>query len=223
MRHLSLATAAGLLFVFATTGHAAKITGEYVEARTCSVYTGPCFANAEMGLAGKEALMAWKIDKGEWKGINLDGIGAAVIVTAESTIGYDGVFPLAAGKMKSVILVDSKASSEQFAAMVEFVKDTAKTYTKHVVRVERAPIQLKNNHLKKQAIFSAGKIAEIKTRALTLADCVCTNEVVYYQPLVKVENFSPAFSLKMSFQGKGLGRRFTNFSTRSAFLATFRR
>jgi len=39
----------------------------------------------------------------------------------------------------------------------------------------------------------------------------------------KVENFSPAFSLKLSYQGKGLNRRFTDFGTRSAFLATFRR
>ena len=155
MRHLTLAAVAGLLLVFATTARAANITGEYLEARTCSVYTGPCFANAEMGLAGKEALMAWKIDKGEWKGVSLDGLGAAVIVTAENTIGYDGIFPLKAGKMKSVIVVDSSASSAQFTAMVEFVKDVAKTYTKHVVRIERAPIHLKNNHLKKQATFYA--------------------------------------------------------------------
>ena len=223
MRHLSLATAAGLLFVFATTGHAAKITGEYVEARTCSVYTGPCFANAEMGLAGKEALMAWKIDKGQWKGVNVDGLGAAVIVTAQNTIGFDGIFPLRAGKMNAVILIDKKATPEQHAALVDFVKDTAKTYTKNVVKIEQAPIELKTNHLTKQAQFTAGRVAEIKTRALKKSDCVCTNEVVYYQPLTKVENFSPAFSLKVSYQGKGLNRRFTNFGTRSAFLATFRR
>ncbi|HAA49250.1 MAG TPA: hypothetical protein DCE43_05980, partial [Planctomycetaceae bacterium] len=72
--------ALALLFVFATTGRAANISGEYLEARTCAVYTGPCFANAEMGLAGKEALMAWKIDKGQWNGVAVDGLGAAVIV-----------------------------------------------------------------------------------------------------------------------------------------------
>ena len=112
---------------------------------------------------------------------------------------------------------------EQAAAMIAFVKDTAKSYTRNVVKVVRAPIVLKNNHLKKQAHFSAGKIAEIKTRAFRKEDCVCTNEVIYYLPLTKVENYSPAFSLKMSYQGKGLNRRFTNFDTNSAFLATFRR
>lgn len=223
MRTLPLAVVAGLLLLFTTTGRAATITGEYLEARTCSVYIGPCFANAEMGLCGKEALMAWKIDKGHWKGVTLDGLGAAVIVNAENTLGYDGVFPMKPGRMSAVIIIDKKATSEQFAAMIAFVKDAAKVYTKNVVKIVRAPIVLENNHLKKQAHFSAGKIAEIKTRAFKKEDCVCSNEVIFYLPLTKVENYSPAFSLKMSYQGKGLNRRFTNFDTNSAFLATFRR
>ena len=44
---------------------AGEISGSYLETRTCQVYTGPCFANAETALAGREALMAWKIDEGK--------------------------------------------------------------------------------------------------------------------------------------------------------------
>ena len=43
---------------------AGTIQGIYMETRTCQVYTGPCFANAEIGLAGKDAIMAWKIQQG---------------------------------------------------------------------------------------------------------------------------------------------------------------
>ena len=42
---------------------AGTIQGIYMETRTCQVYTGPCFANAEIGLAGKNAIMAWKIQQ----------------------------------------------------------------------------------------------------------------------------------------------------------------
>ena len=38
---------------------AADVTGQYLESRTCDVWTGPCFANAEMNLGGKTALLAW--------------------------------------------------------------------------------------------------------------------------------------------------------------------
>ena len=31
---------------------AAGVTGQHVEARTCDIWTGPCFANADMNLGG---------------------------------------------------------------------------------------------------------------------------------------------------------------------------
>ena len=128
---------------------AAQITGEYLEARTCNVYTGPCFANAELSLTGKEALMAWKVDKGTWNDVKLDGLGAALVLHAQGTLGFDGVFPMQAGKIKSVVLVDDKASKEQHDALVAFVKNSTKDLSKNVVNVERVPFELKNDHIEK--------------------------------------------------------------------------
>ena len=223
MRHFILLTAAVAVLSAPPVGLAAEISGEYLEARSCDVYTGPCFANAEMGLAGKDALMAWKVDEGSWKGVSLDGLMVALVLNAQGTLGYDGIFPMQAGKIKSVILVDEKASPQQRDALVEFVKDTAKDLTKHVVKIQNVPMKLENNHLDGKGIFEAGTLAKIETRALNADDCVCTNEIVYYQPLTKVDNFSPAYSMTLSFQGNGLNSRWTMHNTRSAFLATFRK
>lgn len=220
---LALAVTLAASLLTASTGMAAEITGEYLEARSCDVYTGPCFANAEMGLAGKDALMAWKVDEGSWKGVSLQGLKVALVLKAEGTLGYDGIFPMKAGKIKSVILVDEKASKQQKDALVAFVKDSAKDLTKNVVKVESTSMKLENDHLDGKGIFEAGKIAKIETRALKADDCVCTNEIVYYQPLTKVDNFSPAYLKTMSFQGKGLNTRWTNHDIRSSFLATFRK
>ena len=55
MRKWQAFSAAAALLALSSTGMAAQISGEYLESRTCSVYTGPCFANAEMGLAGNFA------------------------------------------------------------------------------------------------------------------------------------------------------------------------
>ena len=202
---------------------AAKITGEYLEARTCNVYTGPCFANAEMSLSGKEAIMAWKVDKGAWNDVDLKGLGAALVVKAQGTLGYDGVFPMQAGKVKSVILVDENATELQHKALVDFVRDSAKELTKDVLAVEKVPFDLTNDHIDHAGKLKAGKQVELTTRKLEDGDCVCTNEVVYYQPLTKIENASAAYSLKLSYQGKDLGSRFTNNGIRSAFIGTFRR
>lgn len=223
MRNICLFAAVIATLLTASTGWAAQISGEYLEARSCDVYTGPCFANAEVGLAGKEAVMAWKVDQGSWKGVSLDGLSAALVVNSEGTLGYDGVFPMKPGKIKSVILVDQAATPEQHAALVAFVKDTAKQLTGKIVRIESAPLELKNDHLSGTASFKAGKLAQIETRGLKKGDCVCTNEEVYYLPLMKVENYSPAYSLKFAYEGDALNNRWTSRNTRSAFLATFRR
>ena len=73
-----LVAACAFLGLLSGVVQAAQISGEYLEARSCDVYTGPCFANAEMDLAGKEALMAWRVEQGSWKGVY--GTDSALIV-----------------------------------------------------------------------------------------------------------------------------------------------
>lgn len=223
MKSFCLTVALTALLTAAGPVSAAQISGDYLEARTCNVFTGPCFANAEMNLAGKEALMAWKVEKGQWNNVALDGMGAALVLNAEGTLGYDGVFPMQAGKVKSVILVDQKASPQQREALVAFVKDSAKDLTKEVVSVQAVPFELKNDHVDAAGVFKAGAIAEIQTREIRKGDCVCSHEDMFYLPLAKIENVTPAYSLSVSFQGDQLGGRFVNRGLRSAYMGTFRR
>ena len=202
---------------------AAQITGEYLEARTCDVYTGPCFANAEMDLAGKEAVMAWKVVKGSWNDVTLDGLGVALVATSEKTMGSSPYFKMHAGKISSVILVDERANSSQRDALVSFVKDAAKEFTRNIQKVVAAPIELTNDLETGKGTFAAGNLARIKTRALNKGDCVCTNEQVFYNPLTPVKNSRPAFASTLSYTGDGFDRTWTTHGQRSAFLATFRR
>lgn len=223
MRKAHLLGMLAVVMAVSTTTLAAEISGEYLEARTCDVYTGPCFANGEMDLAGNEALLAWKVDQGSWNGVSLDGLGAALVLEAEGTLGYDGIFEMRAGRIESVLLVDEEATPQQQTALAAFVKEAAGELAENIVQVTAVPIELTNDHLDGAGRFSAGDVASIETRQLRDGDCVCTNEVVYYQPLTEVENASPAYSKELSFQGEGLNNRFTTRGTRSAFLATFRR
>src|SRR3954454_19438362 len=77
---------------------APALTGKYIEARTCDIWTGPCYANAEMNLAGKHAVMAWTIDKGEYDGVKLDGLGVVAVVAASDTLGCEQT-----GKARAVL------------------------------------------------------------------------------------------------------------------------
>lgn len=202
---------------------AAQISGEYLESRSCDVYTGPCFANGQIGQAGREALMAWKVDQGSWNGVELAGLSAVLVLNANDTLGFNPSFAVNPFPVKSVILIDEKASLEQREALVAFVKASAPKLADKVVKIEAAPISLVNDHLAGHGKLVAGDLARIETRAMSSKDCVCTNEAVFYPPLTKISNSQPAYALKTSFAGEGLDNTWEVNGARSAFLGTFRR
>ena len=61
-----------------------QISGTYLESRTCQVYTGPCFANAETALAGHDAVMAWNIEAGKKINVDLKGLSVVRVVKLPS-------------------------------------------------------------------------------------------------------------------------------------------
>src|SRR3954467_7683970 len=87
--------------------------GQYLEARTCDVWTGPCFANADFNIGGKQGVMAWRIEKGQAGVISLDGLSVVAVISAANTLGLEQ-----RGPAKAVLIVDSKASPEQREALV---------------------------------------------------------------------------------------------------------
>src|SRR6516165_6858124 len=101
-----LTCAALALLALTTSASAAGLTGRYVEARTCDVWTGPCFANAESNLTGKHAVLGWMVDKGSFDGVSLDGLGIVAVVEASDTLGLKQT-----GPAKAVLIVDKAATN----------------------------------------------------------------------------------------------------------------
>ena len=194
--------------------------GDYVEARTADVFTGPCFANAEASLMGELAVFGWKVANGSFDGVNLKGLGVVGVVRANATLGdiHANAFPV-----KSVLIVDERANLEQRTALQAFAKRMGGDLLQDVVKVVYAPVDLTvdgNVHSAK-ATLKAGSLAEITTRALNEGDHVCTNEEVWYPPLTKLDHSMPAFSLSHKYKGDGLGTIWSSPDKRSAFVGTF--
>ena len=74
MRMISRTLAGILTLIAPALAGAAQIEGDYIEARTADVYTGPCFSNAEVFITGHQAVMAWNVRQGAWEGVDLAGI-----------------------------------------------------------------------------------------------------------------------------------------------------
>jgi hypothetical protein len=220
MLRVSLA-AIGLLAASPFLASAAEISGDYLETRTCDIYTGPCFANSEVGLTGNQAIMAWNVEEGSHKGIDLSGLKVVLAVQASDTLGFGGGLVVNPDPIRSVVLVDERATPEQRAALIDFACERAGRVAGEVVRVDTVPIDMSLNHVRMVGRLTAGKAVAIETRALEARDQCCTNEIVFYPPLTDVENAAPAFTLQGKFSGRGLGARWSHPDSRSAFLATF--
>lgn len=213
--------AAGVTALFlaavASVSARAAVKGDYVEVRSADVYTGPCFANSEVDLEGKQAILAWKIRQGSWNGVDLSGLGVVAVVKASATLGdrYHNPYPA-----EAVLILDRQANSRQRVALQQFVKSAGGKLVGHVVKVEAAPIDLEVlRHGDVRMV--AGNLASIETRSLCAMDHLCGNEEVYYSPLTKVADAMPAFTLKESFHGTGLGMVWDREGARSAFVGTF--
>jgi hypothetical protein len=221
MRKIILSLAIGLLLLAGQRVPArSAISGDYLEARTADVFTGPCFAMSEVGLTGQEAILAWKVREGDWKGVPLSGLSVVAVVRANATLGDPFHDPYPA---RSVLIVDSRATSQQRAALAAFAESMAGGLLNHVVRLETAPIQMtvKHGDLHGAATLVAGKFAQIETRSLCQGDHLCGNESVYYPPLVTLAHSMPAFTLDSYYSGQGLGEIWKNVNKRSAFVGSF--
>src|SRR5882724_102309 len=98
-------------------GGKGSVTGEYVEARTAEVFTGGCIMNSEAETMGKQAVLAWKVDRGSFNGIAIDGLSVVAALSGDRNLGMTemgGEKP----SVRSALFVDQRANPAQQLALV---------------------------------------------------------------------------------------------------------
>ena len=221
MRFHFPAILAAIVFFFASNCFAQQIQGDYIETRSADVYTGQCFANGEVNLVGREAILAWHIQTGSWDGISLDGLTVAAAVRAHGTLGdpYENPYPATA-----VLLIDDQATPQQSAALISFAHQMGGRLLENVDQTISAPIEMIVNHERHGvAMLRAGQLATVQTRSVGERDHTCGNEVTFYPPLTQVSHSMPAVAVTDAYSGPGLGESWDSHGRRSAFVGTFAR
>jgi Protein of unknown function (DUF1326) len=232
MRTFSRALCAAILTLCPALAQAVEVQGDYVEARNADVFTGPCFSNAEILIVGKQAVMAWGIKQGTWKGVDVSGLCVAAAVQADNTFTEDNP-----AKARAVLIVDSRADETQRSALIDMAKTLGGTRVANrpvAVVATRMQLKLETPHGASQASHSAhgmpqaprasfwaAGIAQIVTRPLDERDHLCGNEEVAYPPLSKSVVVKPAYTLGHEFKGEGLDTRWDDPNCRSSFVGHF--
>lgn len=142
--------------------NAAALTGDYVDARDCTVFGGACHVNGEVESQGRSALVAWRLDAG----------GTVVAaVEADSNLGRPNGGPAAA--RRAVLYIDGVEDG--------VVANLAASAGLEVVARHTRPITWQRDGDR----FQVGVEGLVELAGTALADrsCCTMPGLVWYRPL----------------------------------------
>jgi hypothetical protein len=193
--------------------NANAIKGDYVEVRTASVFAGACHYNGELTTSGRDALMAWSVTSGQWRGIDLAGVRAVVIVSADANLADENA------TRRSEIIVDQQATHSQATAMIEMLKARHAASLGSIVSVRSAPINFKLEG--KAYSVNASDIVSITVEAMPNDLCCKMPSMVWYSPLLPLENRKVGYTRKAAYTGSDVGEAWQRAGENSAFYGSF--
>ena len=195
-------------------GH--SVSGSYVEARTAEVFTGACIMGSEAETMGREAVLAWKVDRGSFNGISLDGLSIVAAVAGDKNLGIQEVGGEKA-VTRSTLFVDQRANPAQQLALVAMASDLSKGTLGTIVSVSPAPIRFADGDAEVQV--TGGPVTlEISKHAPHEETC---GAMQWFHPLASVDEAEIGLTAQHSFTGSGLGSKWSDPNRRSSFFGTF--
>ena len=187
--------------------------GDYVEARTASVFAGACHYNGELTTAGREAVLAWNVTSGAWGGVPLAGVRAVAVVAGEANLA-DTLAP-----RRSVLVVDSAASDAQAAAFAAAVGRAYAAALGRVVEVRRAPVGFAREGRAYKVVAPGAAVLDVEAMPDDL--CCRMPQMVWYAPLAAIAGRKVGHTRKAAYAGGALGDAWQRTGENSAFYGSF--
>lgn len=197
-------------------GGKGSVTGAYVEARTAEVFTGGCVMNSEAETVGKQAVLAWKVDRGTFNGIPVDGLSVVAAISGDRNLGMQemgGDKPT----VRSAMYVDARANAAQQLALVAMANELSNGIVGTIVQVTAAPIRFADHGSEIQV--SAGQVTLDVNKHLT-HDPSC-GAMQWFHPLAQVDGATMGVAAQHLFTGSALGTKWSDPNKRSGFFGTF--
>ena len=181
MKSISVLTALALTLVagFAFATETPTLQGEYIEARSASVYVGACHFGAEFMEGGKEATLVWNIQQGSWNNVSLDGLTVVAVVTAKSNLAID------TETRKSVLYLDSGTTSAQRTAISSLLTTKHADVLGEVVSTQIAAIEFTKEGTKYDVMVD--EVLALSANRYPCANCTQPHQI-WYEPLTAIQN-----------------------------------
>ncbi len=188
---------------------ATALTGDYVEARTASVFCGACHYNGELVTDGRDAIMAWSISHGSWNNVDLTGVRAMAELACESNLSDTQA------TRSCEIIVDSSATDAQARAMTDFISHTGGSSLGRILPTHRAAISFKHDGGEYNVV--APGFADMTVDALPNNECCTQPHLVWYEPLVPVQHRKVGYTQTADYLAGTNGDSWERSDENSAF------
>ncbi|MGC4076078.1 MAG: DUF1326 domain-containing protein [Rubrivivax sp.] len=202
------------LLAAAEAGPTHAVRGDYVEARTASVFAGACHYNGERVTEGKSALLAWRLDGGSFDGIDLGGVKLAAVVACDDNLAER------AATRRSAITVDADSDVKANAA-VAWVKQRVGDQLGEVVSVRRAPVTFE--HPTDAFVVRVDGFGSMSVKAMPDRACCSQPELVWYQPLMPVTDRRVGYTASAQVAVVAIGADWQRSDENSAIYGRFER
>ena len=196
----------------------ARITGDYVEARTAEVFAGGCIMNSEAETMGRQAVMAWRITAGTFDGVSLDGLTVAAAVAGDRNLGMREMGGEEPTAVKAIITVDPRATAAQREALVRLVRELSGGLITHIVRVDVAPVRFATSQNYVEVSVPDSMLLTVNKEMKHDPSC---GAMQWFKPFTRLAHSAMGVAEAHEYSGQGLGTKWSAPNKRSAFFGTF--
>jgi hypothetical protein len=191
----------------------ADVKGDYVEARSASVFAGACHYNGELVTTGRDAVLAWNITSGSVDNVELTGVRVVAVVSSKENLSDE------IAKHRTELTIDSAATQAQADAVVKLLKEKSAASLGEVVSIKRASIIFTNSDDHYQV--SAGENVKLDVSAMPNGECCKQPNNVWYSPLVKLNHQKVGYTRLARYSGGAVTDAWERGDENSAFYGSF--
>ena len=181
-----------------------RLGGDYVEARTASVFAGACHYNGELVTTGNDAVMAWQFDSG---------------VRVMAVVSCDANLSDVSASRKSEIVVDASAGPAQTAAALDAILSRERASLGEVVAIRPAKIMF--HHQQSQYQVESAGFASLKIDALPDGECCKQPNMVWYTPLAHLTGRMVGYTENAAYLAGNITDSWQRGDENSAFYGAF--
>jgi hypothetical protein len=187
----------GLCVLIASAGAAdrpARIQGDYIEDRSNKVYGCYCEWSGERVTGGKEAILGWRIQSGDYEGVSLAGLKLAAVVIGESTLSAGST------SRRSLVFVDSASPEPRRQAGERWLRERYQALLGDVIGTH--PVVVEFNRDTERAVLRIGDMVSVELRKARPIEDALQGAVLWYDPFIPLEETTLGTTLNTRYRGE---------------------